>query len=359
MSVPNLKNQLSRPLVLALLLLSISLQNCAPIAPVSGDSQGEIEPSQALEQIAKIPTKDCLFNNVTYQCVTISYGDHSLQDYELWLPNNPHVSGGLPLVTYIHGGGYYKGDRGDAYNITSGMQELLDLGYAFATVNYRLSGDFPYEKDVTSQYPAEMQDAATALQDLRMRASHYGYDPEKIALTGVSAGSGISLWLAFHDDLKNELSTNPRDHYSTRVNCVAVSDTQTTINIAEVAPLLGANFVLDVGLPGFFGFTPDEYNANPSYYQTRYAASMNEASAISHLSADDNVNLLLTYMMGFGTGNIHSPEFGNYFTKGTPAPLAAQFGRTSMLALNKPFTVKTNQGAKNKINVINHIGGCF
>ena len=222
-------HQITRPLVFALLLMSMSFQNCAPVggsasvesSPTNGGSLDAEDPVQPIGQIEKIETKSCLLNNVTYPCVTISYGSHSLQDYELWLPNKPHVSGDRPLVMYVHGGGYWKGDRIDAYNDTSGMAELLDLGYAFATVNYRLSGEFPYEKDVTGKYPAEMQDAANALQDLRMRASHYGYSPEKIALTGVSAGDGISLWLAFHDDLKDDLSANARDHYSRHLACAA------------------------------------------------------------------------------------------------------------------------------------------
>lgn len=347
-----------------LLLLSVFLQNCAPSGnyEVPSDASGSQDNDQTATDtpIEKIPTKDCILNSTTtYQCVVISYGDHVLQDYELWLPNKPHASGDRPLVVYTHGGGYWKGDRDDAYNKTSGMAEFLELGYAFATTSYRLSGEFPYKKDITGKYPAEMRDVGTALQDLQMRAAHYGYNPNKIALTGVSAGGGISLWLAFHDDLKDLSSASARDHFTTRAKCVALSDTQTTLNIAEVTSLLADTYVLDVGIPGIYGFTPEAYLLNPALYQQEFAASMQEASPISHISADDDVNLLLTYMMDYNSGNIHSPEFGDYFTKGTPATVALDYGRTSLLKLNKPSVLKANQQTKNKTNIINHIKGCF
>ena len=341
------------------MLLCLACQNCAPSNESQSDNNqaNQVVPDASLE---KIPTKECVLNGVTtYQCVVIPYGDHALQDYELWLPNKPHISGDRPLVVYTHGGGYWKGDRDDAYGKTTGMAELLELGYAFATTSYRLSGDFPYQKDVTSKYPVEMRDVGTALQDLQMRAEHYGYNPNKIALTGVSAGGGISLWLAFHDDLKDMASSSNRDHYTTRAKCVALADTQTTLNIAEVLSVVADTYVLDVGIPGLYGFTPEEYLANPSFYQEQFAASMLEASPISHISADDDVNLLLTYMMDYNSGNIHSPEFGDYFTKGTPLALAQEYGRTSLFKLNKPFVLKANQQTKSKLNIINHIKGCF
>ena len=86
---------------------------------------------------------------------------------------------------------------------------------------------------------------------------------------------------------------------------------------------------------------------------------MMEASAITHISSDDNVKLLLTYMIGFGTGNIHAPEFGFYFTAGTPKPLAAQFGRTSLAQLNKPYTIQMNRGRNVTTDIVAHINGCF
>lgn len=303
----------------------------------------------------------CDLNGVTYRCATISYGSHALQDYELWLPNASHPRGEAPLVVYVHGGGYFQGDKQSAYTLTA-MADFLQAGYAFATINYRLSGEFPFEKGVTGEYPAAMRDGATALQDLRCRARQLGYSPEKVALTGSSAGGGISLWVALHDDLRDRSSPRARDRQSTKVPCVALSDTQTTLNIAEVASLLGDDrFQLDEGLAGLYGFSPAEYDSDPEDYQRRYADSMYEASPISHLSADDDVKLLLTYSLGYDEGNIHSPEFGDYLAAGRPADLAAAYARRSLRDLAIEHVLKAGQKTfRNRRNVFNFIqSSCF
>ena len=357
--------------------LIILFQNCSSPTATSGDQPLSNSPSSTTDEVLteipddvpeeqptdvleKIPTQSCSYQKQNYQCVTISYGDHPLQDYELWLPNNPNNGPETPLVIFVHGGGYFQGDRDYAYRPSFGMREFLNAGYAFATINYRLSGDSPFEKGVTGEFPPAMEDGAAAGQDLKMRASHYGYDPDKIAMTGSSAGGGISLWVAFHDDLKDSSSLDPRDHISTRVPCVALQDTQTTLTIPEVAVLLGEDkFVLDEGLPGLYGFTADEYNSAPEAYNERYMASMQEASAITHISADDNVKVMLTYSLDYNQVNIHSPEFGNYFTAGQPNALRDNYNRNSLSTFGIEFILRTNQ-ASNKQNILEHVmNNCF
>ena len=286
-------------------------------------------------------------NGNTYQCATISYGDHSRQNYDLWLPNTPKASGDTPLVIYIHGGGYYQGDKSSAYRRTNRTGRYLEEGYAFATISYRLSGDSAYEKGVTGEYPVQMRDGASALQDLRMRSQTHGYSADQIALTGTSAGGGIAMWMAFHDDLKDTLSTNPRDHYSTRVPCLALSDTQPTLTVKEIGEILKIpNFVPDMGISQFYGFTSEQYEANPEYYDERYAESMQEASPISHLSTDDNqIKVHLSYLMDYNTQDIHSPEFGDHLINGEPASLLAKYNRISLKDLGNITELKVNQGS--------------
>ncbi len=360
----------------ALLAGSIVLyQNCG--SPSSSATQNQDASSNDdpvdTDGVTQIATKDCILNSITYQCVTISYGAHALQAYDLWLPNNPHVSGDRPLVVYIHGGGYYTGDKVDAYpaptnppstysyDKNTGMPELLNAGYAFATVGYRLVDDFPFVDGLL--YPVQISDSAAALQDLRLRATHYGYNPSKVALTGVSAGAAISLWLAFHDDLIKATSSVPREKYSTRVNCVAVRDGQSTINMSEILGLLGSSYSMGHGIPTMFGFTEESYNANPTQSLLTYGDDMNIASPITHLSADDaNVKVMLSYLLDYGVvpANIHAPEFGKYLALGSPSALATQFGRRSLSSLGIVYTLRVKQGAVlHKNNMINHINSCF
>ncbi len=350
-------------------LLILSFQNCDGNSVLAMRSQVDENSSQdetsspniILEEIEEVPTKGCDFNGTEYQCVTIAYGSHELQHYELWLPN---FGEDVPLVVYVHGGGYFQGEKEMAYNPFSGMKEFLEAGYAFASINYRLSGDSPFVKGVTGEYPPAMRDGASAIQDMRMRAKHYGINGNQVALTGGSAGGGISLWLALHDDLKDLKSSHPRDHESSRVQCLALTETQTTLTISEVARILGEDeFELDVGIPALYGTTPEEYLQDPEGMEFKLKASMQEASPISHLSMDDQIKLLLAYRRSYGEVDIHSPEFGDYFLYGKPNNLSQEYSRKSLSDIpGAEFELKVNVGSylQLKFEVVDFIkDNCF
>lgn len=349
---------------LALGVLTVALQSCGSVNSafdVQNLSGNQDVPTgdtlESLELVEEIAFSSCQLGTVTYSCGTVSYGDHPLQNYELWLPNTRRPDGSSPLIVFIHSGGYYKGDKDEAYKPFTGMSELLAEGYTFATINYRLTGDSPFIKGITGEHPPAMRDAATALQDLRMRASSYGYDPERLALTGGSAGVGISLWLALHDDLKDASSLQLRDRFSTRASCLALTETQVSLHLGEVETLL-APYSHAVGLPAIYGLTPEQYNQDPEYYNRTLAESMHEASPISHLTADDDIRLMMTYTRNFGEHDIHSPEFGRYLQTGFPLNLKNQYNRTSFNQLGKSFEYKFNQRL-NKPNVLAHLRSCF
>ena len=75
-----------------------------------------------------------------------------------------------------------------------------------------------------------MHDAARALQFVRKKASEWNFDPERIGLSGGSAGACTALWLAFHDDLADPSAADPISRESTRPMCVAVEVAQTTLD---------------------------------------------------------------------------------------------------------------------------------
>jgi hypothetical protein len=60
------------------------------------------------------------------------------------------------------------------------------------------------------------------VQFLRMKAKEWNLDPKRFALSGNSAGAGISLWLAFHDDMADPTDKDPIARESTRLWCAAV-----------------------------------------------------------------------------------------------------------------------------------------
>ena len=132
----------------------------------------------------------------------LRYGPHARNVMDLWLTGGARPA---PFVIYYHGGGFRQGDKSSIGAPL--LRKLLASGVSVAAANYRLSDSAPY--------PAQMLDAARALQFLREHAARYGLDPRRAGATGGSAGAGISLWLAFHDDLADPASPDTVARQST------------------------------------------------------------------------------------------------------------------------------------------------
>lgn len=80
------------------------------------------------------------------------------QKLDLYLPPG---AGPLPLVVYIHGGGFSAGDK-DTLELNF-ARALLSNGYAVASINYRLSGE--------ATFPAAVLDVKAAIRFLRANAT--------------------------------------------------------------------------------------------------------------------------------------------------------------------------------------------
>ncbi|MBL9211144.1 MAG: SMP-30/gluconolactonase/LRE family protein [Opitutaceae bacterium] len=91
----------------------------------------------------------------------------------------------LPAVVCLHGGGWFRGERG---NLTQLAQALAARGFVVVTISYRLSGE--------AKFPAALHDAKAAVRWLRANAATYGIDPGAIGVTGLSAGGHLAALLA-------------------------------------------------------------------------------------------------------------------------------------------------------------------
>ncbi len=110
----------------------------------------------------------------------LAYGVHARQRLDLYLP---HSDGGpMPLVIWIHGGGWQSGGK-FPMNGTN-LSALRSAGFAVASVNYRLSGD--------ALYPAQIHDCKGAIRWLRAHAAEFGLDPARFGTWGSSAGGHLS-----------------------------------------------------------------------------------------------------------------------------------------------------------------------
>jgi acetyl esterase/lipase len=104
------------------------------------------------------------------------YGARCLQ-LDAYLPAGQR----LPVVVFVHGGGWKSGYRSEFVPMAL---RLAQHGYAAVTVSYRLSGE--------ARYPAAVQDVQAALRWVRAHAEELHIDPQRIAVAGGSAGGQIA-----------------------------------------------------------------------------------------------------------------------------------------------------------------------
>ncbi|WP_218974726.1 alpha/beta hydrolase [Streptomyces sp. NP160] len=86
-----------------------------------------------------------------------------------------------PVVVWLHGGGWFTGDRHLAPDLT---RWFAARGLAMASIEYRLSGQ--------ALFPAQLHDVRAAVRFLRAHADELGLDAERIGLWGSSAGGHLA-----------------------------------------------------------------------------------------------------------------------------------------------------------------------
>ena len=110
----------------------------------------------------------------------------NLQSLDLYLPIREEGCAPVPLVAYVHGGGFVNGDK--ANQITDKVQLFTGEGWAFASLNYRLVGHTG-AGPTNGVYPAAEHDIGAALAYLVEHATTYDLDPDNVMVIGHSAGA--------------------------------------------------------------------------------------------------------------------------------------------------------------------------
>jgi para-nitrobenzyl esterase len=109
----------------------------------------------------------------------------------VWTPE-PRASAGLPVMVYIHGGGYAFGSGGDA--VTDG-RHLARRGVVVVTLNHRLNAfGYLYLARLSAKYPDSgntgQLDLVLALRWVRDNIAAFGGDPARVTAFGHSGGGG-------------------------------------------------------------------------------------------------------------------------------------------------------------------------
>lgn len=139
----------------------------------------------------------------------IEYTNPDDQHLQLNLARPKTGSGPFPAVICIHGGGFRAGKR-DGYD---GLCiRLAERGYVAATISYRLAPKY--------QFPAAVHDTKAAVRWMRANAGKYNIDPERIGVTGGSAGGHLAQFLGVTANVPQFEGTGGNPEKSSSVACV-------------------------------------------------------------------------------------------------------------------------------------------
>ena len=189
---------------------------------------------------------------------------------DLYCPQK--ISSPLPVVIWLHGGGWSKG-RKEGQSPALG---LVEDGYAVASVDYRLTGIAPF--------PAQIEDCKAAVRWLRANASKYNLDPNRIGVWGFSAGGHLAALLGTSGGVQELEGSGDNISYSSRVQAVCVvsgpGDLLQLYRDAEASTEM--NPKVKPALEALFGGSPEQNKAKAM-----------AASPISYVSKDDPPFLII------------------------------------------------------------------
>jgi len=190
--------------------------------------------------------------------------DNPRQKLDLFLPARRADEQPLPIIVFIHGGGWQKGDKaGGLRQVASYVQSGR---YAGVSVGYRLSGE--------ARWPAQVYDCKAAIRWIRAHAAEHRLDPARIGVWGASAGGHLVSLLGTSGDVKElEGDLGPNTGVSSRVTCV--------VNF------FGPENFMTMLRPGAQGTATGAIGALFGGPLSEKAADAKAASPVTHISADD------------------------------------------------------------------------
>jgi hypothetical protein len=187
------------------------------------------------------------------------YGPDVRNKFDIFLPVQAEsAEAPTSLVIFVHGGGFFAGDKAtaiydfaadgtpsiNAANVAD-VNEVLDAGVAYATINYSLldvpgfSSDGTITENDTEGLSKSLSDVKEALQYIRHNAAEFNVNPEKIAMYGVSAGASSSLWLAYSDDMADtSAAASSNASESTRIVAAGAIETQGSLDVVRWEEIL-------------------------------------------------------------------------------------------------------------------------
>jgi acetyl esterase/lipase len=131
---------------------------------------------------------------------------HERHKLDLFVPEKS--DGPLPLLIWVHGGGWQNGSKEGCPPLRNGYTAS---GFAVASINYRLSGH--------ATFPAQIEDCKAAIRWLRAHAREYNLDAERFGVWGSSAGGHLVALIGTTGGVQ-EFDTGANLDQSSRVQAV-------------------------------------------------------------------------------------------------------------------------------------------
>lgn len=131
---------------------------------------------------------------------------------DVYFPKEDTTTCSRPLVIFIHGGGFHKGNR-KMFAAQAICHDLPFKGYVTASISYRLAKEEPYtladlqadKLDFDNPHidvihiTNAMHDARAAVRYFKKNAELYNIDPDRIAIGGASAGGMTAINVGYMD----------------------------------------------------------------------------------------------------------------------------------------------------------------
>jgi len=171
------------------ILMLVSTANAQNFEGVTGVRDTSYNSVTAFSKdIKKYPHIE-LVQEFTFETVSeereISYCSEGRRILKMDVFQNTTQKDGLrTAIIIIHGGGWRSGDKSQHFPLA---QKLASLGYVCFTPEYRLSTE--------ALFPAAIYDLKSAIRWVRANAKKYNLNPEKIVISGFSAGGELAAFL--------------------------------------------------------------------------------------------------------------------------------------------------------------------
>ena len=137
--------------------------------------------------------------------------DNPRQRLDLYLPKERKGEKPLPVIVFIHGGGWRAGDKASG---AGNVMRFVEAGeYVGVSVGYRLTNEV--------QWPAQIHDCKAAIRWVKAHAKEHNLDATKIGVWGSSAGGHLVSMLGTSGDVKElEGAVGKHLDQDSRVTCV-------------------------------------------------------------------------------------------------------------------------------------------